>query len=563
MIKKAAFYIRVSTLYQIDKDSLPLQREDLINYAKYVFNITDYEIFEDAGYSGKNTDRPAFQNMMERIRNGEFTHLMVWKIDRISRNLLDFASMYDELKSLNITFISKNEQFDTSTAMGEAMLKIILVFAELERNMTSERVSAVMISRAEKGLWNGANVPLGYKWSKEKAFPVIDAEEALIVHQLFDCYEEKQSSLFTSRWLNDNKIKTKRGGHWNSASICNILKNPFYKGTLRYNYRSSARGKIKDESEWIIVENNHPALIDAAQWDRVQVLLNDNQKNIGKVGQKKRIKHTHLFAGIMRCVCGAAGGATLDRPRANGWRPSRYLCTRVSSGNRLCNNKQMVSDIIAGPFTFNYIQNMLKIQNKVTACDSQTDLEKALLNGSTFKNVIGIEKNSLQEIYDSFTITENIDYPLSQKKSAANDTDTQIKNYITERNRHQKAFERLKNLYLYDDTAFSEKDFISEKQRIMKLIDDVNIKLSNLKTTADSMEFSGIEFLQEASNFVISQQLLSNQNFDNWPDFASCIDIDILHNFLCSIIEKIVYKNGKIISIEFKNKIIHKFLYNE
>ena len=79
--KKAALYVRVSTNYQIDKDSLPMQRQDLVNYAKLMFGIDDYVIFEDAGYSGKNTDRPEFQNMMKRIRNGEFTHLLCWKID--------------------------------------------------------------------------------------------------------------------------------------------------------------------------------------------------------------------------------------------------------------------------------------------------------------------------------------------------------------------------------------------------------------------------------------------------------------------------------------------------
>lgn len=170
---KAALYLRVSTFHQIDKDSLPLQESDLINYAKYVLGIDDFVIFKDPGYSGKDTDRPDYQNMMARIRMGEFSHLLVWKIDRISRNLRDFSEMYDELKKYNVTFISKNEQFDTSTAMGEAMLKIILVFAELERKLTAERVFAVMMSRAEKGLWNGATVPLGFIWDEKTKFPKI------------------------------------------------------------------------------------------------------------------------------------------------------------------------------------------------------------------------------------------------------------------------------------------------------------------------------------------------------------------------------------------------------
>lgn len=149
-IIKVAIYVRVSTLHQIDKDSLPLQKSDLINYSKYVLNTENYEIFEDAGYSGGTTERPAYQDMIKRIKKQEFTHVLVWKIDRISRNLRDFSDMYEEFKKYDVTFISKNEQFDTSSAMGEAMLKIILVFAELERKLTSERVYAIMISRAQK-----------------------------------------------------------------------------------------------------------------------------------------------------------------------------------------------------------------------------------------------------------------------------------------------------------------------------------------------------------------------------------------------------------------------------
>lgn len=94
---KAALYIRVSTVYQIDKDSLKVQERELINYTTLVLNIKDYTIFRDAGYSAKNTDRPDYQKMIKRLRTGEFTHLVVWKIDRISRNLPDFAEMYDEL----------------------------------------------------------------------------------------------------------------------------------------------------------------------------------------------------------------------------------------------------------------------------------------------------------------------------------------------------------------------------------------------------------------------------------------------------------------------------------
>lgn len=189
---KVAIYIRVSTHWQVDKDSLQVQKRELIAYAQMVLGIQDYFVFEDAGYSAKNTDRPDYQEMMDRLRTGEFSHLLVWKIDRISRNLLDFASMYEELKQLGVTFVSKNEQFDTSSAIGEAMLKIILVFAELERNMTAERVTAVMLSRATVGKWNGGRIPYAYDYDKQTKDFSLNPTEYKIYNLMCDLYEQYQ-----------------------------------------------------------------------------------------------------------------------------------------------------------------------------------------------------------------------------------------------------------------------------------------------------------------------------------------------------------------------------------
>lgn len=215
---RVAIYVRVSTVYQIDKDSLPMMKQDLTAYCQYILNTEDYVIFEDAGYSGKNMDRPAYQKMMSQVRQGLFTHILVWKIDRISRNLLDFANMYAELKELGVTFVSKNEQFDTSTAIGEAMLKIILVFAELERNMTSERVTATMINRANNGIWNGGRVPFGYAYDKESQTFSFDETEQKIVQLIFDTYEKTGSIVHTSRKLNDSGFLTRGGNIWKCHS---------------------------------------------------------------------------------------------------------------------------------------------------------------------------------------------------------------------------------------------------------------------------------------------------------------------------------------------------------
>ena len=252
--KKAAIYVRVSTQYQVDRASLPVQREELINYAKYALGISDYVIFEDAGYSAKNTDRPDYQQMMARMRTGEFSHLLVWKIDRISRNLLDFSVMYAELKELGVVFVSKNEQFDTSSAMGEAMLKIILIFAELERKTTSERVSAVFVSRANDGIWNGGKVPYGYSYDKEgKTFSIAE-DEAKIVRLIYSLYESEKSIVRVARIMNERGLKSRAGSDWSPTTVHTILSSPFYSGTYRYNYRNeSNRKRFREKGKDVLI----------------------------------------------------------------------------------------------------------------------------------------------------------------------------------------------------------------------------------------------------------------------------------------------------------------------
>lgn len=353
---RVAIYIRVSTLHQIDKDSLPMQKKDLLAYAKLMLGTDDCVIFEDAGYSGKNTDRPEFQKMMAQIRAGGFTHILVWKIDRISRNLLDFAAMYNELKDLGVVFVSKNEQFDTSTAMGEAMLKIILVFAELERNMTSERVTATMISRANNGLWNGGRVPYGFDYDYDTHEFTPNKTEAPIVQLIHDLYEKEQSLVRESRLLNSKGYHTRSGNEWNPVSIRTILHNVFYCGDYRYNVlKEGDRQKVKDESEWIVIKDHHPAIISREQKQRIIAMLNANSRINKKKNNYKSGKYTHIFSGL--CFCGNCGrpmGAAPASLRADGWRYSKYSCPTRRKSATACTGKS-TSDPIVGEFVFNYI----------------------------------------------------------------------------------------------------------------------------------------------------------------------------------------------------------------
>ncbi len=559
---KVAIYIRVSTHWQIDKDSLQVQRRELIAYCEMVLGIKDYEIFEDPGYSAKNTDRPDYQRMMDRLRTGEFSHLLVWKIDRISRNLLDFAGMYKELKSLGITFVSKNEQFDTSSAIGEAMLKIILVFAELERNMTSERVSAVMLSRANNGQWNGGRVPFGYSWDKEKAeFSIIDGE-ADVIRRMFNMYEENQSLLYVSRTLNDEGKRTRAGNLWSVVVVHEILKNPFYMGVYRYNlHEEGNRQKLRGETEWVIYENHHPPIVTDVQFDRVQFILQRNWRGGYKRGEAHRRKNVHLFAGLMKCGnCGSNMSATLDRRRANGLRPSIYGCSTRRSNKSQCDNK-FTSDITVGPFVFNYISNILRAKKTMSNSTSVTVLERKLLRGPAFSDVDCLGKEGLSQIRDLLLKGETgLEYRPSAVFNAAESPVGEI-NLLKERKRKSEtALQRLRSLYLYGDANMPEKDYVLEQKKILDDIKTCETRLAELNGMSSEAQDISDEFADKAAYFIMVEKLLSDDYID-YEKYISNIDANIPRNFLTAIIDTIEITNGRVSSIKFKNGMLHEFIY--
>lgn len=567
---KAALYIRVSTHWQIDKDSLPVQREELINYSHYVLGITEYEVFEDAGYSGKNTDRPAYQQMMSRLRSGEFSHLVVWKIDRISRNLLDFAGMYAELKKLGITFVSKNEQFDTSNAMGEAMLKIILVFAELERNMTSERVTAVMLSRAKDGKWNGGKIPFGYDYDPDSKTFSINEAEARTVRLLYDLYDQSHSLIAVARRLNDMHILPRSGINWNPTTVSMILKSPFYIGQYRYNVaetdttgKSCKRIGVHSESEWINVPDHHPAIIEADRQRSVIASLEHNRRSNKDAAKTYMRKHTHIFAGLLFCgCCGRQMQSTIDRPRADGYRPSIYLC----SGKRrsdACTNKY-ISDLTVAPFVLNYIANIIKAQASFGKSTSIDTFEKKLLRGETFSCISHIGRDGLQEMYDmlrSGNLSGAVFSAPRQSDPDRADLPSEREILTTERAKKERALNRLQSLYLYSDEAFSERDFIIEKKTIQDAIETIDKRIAEIDKAAPmSFSLSDEDFMRKASVFILTDKL-KDQRYVNFRSLLRTVEPATLKLFTNSVLQKVVVENGRITCIRFRNGLEHEFLY--
>lgn len=560
--KRAAIYVRVSTQYQVDRASLPVQRSELVNYAKYALDIPDFVIFEDAGYSAKNTDRPDYQQMMARIRTGEFSHLLVWKIDRISRNLLDFAAMYSELKQLGVVFVSKNEQFDTSSAMGEAMLKIILVFAELERNMTAERVSAVFLSRANDGIWNGGKVPFGYAYDKQtKTFSILE-DEAKTVRLIYALYESSKSLVTVSKALNERGIKTRNGSEWSPTTVHTMLSNPFYSGTYRYNYRNESdphHHVPKKKEDWILVKNHHPAIVSPEHQAAVELIL--ASKSYGK-NQTYQRKNIHAFAGLLTCgYCGSTMAATIDRARADGWRPSVYICSRRRMSND-CQNKY-VSDVTLGPFVLNFFANLIKASNSFGKSTSIETLEKKLLRGDALSIVDHIERPGLEELYNHLRSGfDEKPFDSLAVNAAEASSDVQERDLLlADKRRLERALKRLNAIYLYGDEEVPGKDFILDRKSITDSLQQIDDRLKELDAAAVfDVSLSDDEFMEKASQFILTQQLLDKRSV-NYEKFIRKIDPRIVKDFLNETVSNFCIKDGLTTSVLFKNGIELRFCY--
>ena len=225
-----AIYARQS-VERVDSISIESQLE----CCKYEARGNPYKEYIDKGFSGKNTNRPAFEEMMEDIRQGEITRVIVYKLDRISRSILDFANMMDVFQKHHVEFVSSTEKFDTSAPIGRAMLNICIVFAQLERETIQKRVTDAYYSRCKRGFYMGGRIPYGFS----KTTTVIDGirtsmyvpvpEEAEQMRLMYALYADPKNSMGDIiRYFNEHGIKHLRGGMWNTARISDMLRNPVY-----------------------------------------------------------------------------------------------------------------------------------------------------------------------------------------------------------------------------------------------------------------------------------------------------------------------------------------------
>ena len=336
-------------------------------------------VFEDEGFSGGNTNRPAFQRMMAQIERGEIGTLVVYRLDRVSRNVSDFSGLIENLKRKDITFVSIRENFDTSTPMGRAMMYIASVFSQLERETIAERIRDNMHELAKTGRWLGGNTPTGYVSESVKSVTVdgktkkacklkLIPEEAEIVKTIFDLFTQTGSLTMTEAELLKRRLLTKNEKQFTRFAVKAILQNPVYMiadedayryfqakdsevfssreefdgvhGLLAYNRTDQEKGKttvFNPVNEWIISVGKHPGIITGKVWVAVQDNL---ERNKSKAYRRPR-KNEALLTGLVFCACGNRMYPRLSkRTTADGEPIYTYVCKmKERSKKELCKRR--------------------------------------------------------------------------------------------------------------------------------------------------------------------------------------------------------------------------------
>lgn len=366
-----AIYSRKSK-YTGKGESIENQVEMCRAYALSHLNAAemDFLYYEDEGFSGKSMERPQFQKLLRDARAHRFSTLVCYRLDRISRSVVDFSALVELFRSLGIGLVCIREQFDTATPMGRAMMYIASVFAQLERETIAERVRDNMMLLARDGRWLGGTPPTGYRCAERTGILVDgryktafllqdDPAELKTVQFIYQAFLQQRSIAEICTVLNVQRIPTRRGNPYSAATVRAILSNPVYAaadssawnhftalgtevcftpsaenapGLLCYHKRSGVSGTEQrcGPSEWIVAKGRHTPAVSGAEWVRAQKQLscvNTTRRRIPK-------NNYALLSGLM--VCSKCGAPFYAKPRS-GREEFDYICrSKLRKGATAC-----------------------------------------------------------------------------------------------------------------------------------------------------------------------------------------------------------------------------------
>ncbi len=319
-----AIYTRVSTDSQaeVEFNSCQAQEEKIKSFINSQENLFVFKVYNDPGFTGANLERPALQEMLRDIQENRINIVLVYKIDRLTRSPKDFYALMEVFEQYKVDFISITERFDTSTPSGRLLRNIMLTFAQFERELTSERTKDKLLERANKGMWNGGNVPFGYKVTDKRLVP--NEQKAQILTEIFALFASAGSLAEVYKTLNRKQVFNDKDLPFSKAHLQSILKNPVYTGKFRYS------GKI--------YQGIHQPLISEDLFNHVQPFFKDKTR-------KLRLYKDYMLGGLINC---AECGSKMTPSHTNKGNMKRYYyyrCTKTFKQDwRACSTRQVNAD---------------------------------------------------------------------------------------------------------------------------------------------------------------------------------------------------------------------------
>ena len=357
---RCAIYTRKSTEEGLDQDfnSLDAQRDACEAYVAsqksegWTAMATRYD---DGGFSGGTIQRPALQQLLKDIEAGRVDCVVVYKVDRLSRSLMDFAKLIATFEQHNVAFVSVTQRFDTTSSMGRLTLNVLLSFAQFEREIIGERIRDKLAAAKMKGKYVGGRPLLGYDVDHEHMRLVVNAEEAKLVQHIFERFVRLGSCMKVAQELNASGYRMKAwtsrkgramgGAEWNNVYVHHVLTNRRYLGETVHLGKS--------------YPGEHEAIIDRQTWERAQTLLDTNRTY--RASQTRR-KTTAMLKGLVRC--GHCGGAMHDTWTAGKGRlAKRYRYYVCNKGAKIGMDSCPVKSVPAGEIenaVFQYLRSVFR-----------------------------------------------------------------------------------------------------------------------------------------------------------------------------------------------------------
>lgn len=309
---RVALYVRVSSQEQVDGYSIGEQIERLTKYSEAMcWDV--YKIYTDPGYSGGDTNRPGLHSMLQDIKDGKVDKVVVYKLDRLSRSQKDTMMLIeDEFLAHGVDFVSMSENFDTSTPFGRAMIGILAVFAQLERENIKERTMIGKEARAKEGKWHGGSTePIGYDYDPAEELLNANEYEAMQIRELYELFLNGTPLRTVERTFKEKGYRHKHGT-WDPKTMRRVMRNKTNIGYIKY------------REEWYPAD--HDPIIDDGTFYKAVKLLDDRAEQYKLSGVKPGAQTTYL-GGLLRCKhCGGKYTKQAGRKWKNNEPPLYYTC---------------------------------------------------------------------------------------------------------------------------------------------------------------------------------------------------------------------------------------------